>query len=77
MKPYRQISATSAAYSQIFDGRKESLAWCSAAWRLSDTSDGASFVSVAANQVVPLALAVNSFARGESGTVTINVSDIR
>lgn len=77
MKPYRQISATNSAYSQIFDGRKESLAWASAAWRLSDTSDGASYVSVAANQVVPLTVFANSFARGESGSVTINVSDIR
>ena len=77
MNPYRQITVTNSTYGQIFDGRKEALAWSSAAWRLSDTSDGASYVSVAANQMVPLVQRANSFARGESGSATINISDVR
>jgi hypothetical protein len=78
MKPYRQVTVTNATYLQIFDGRKEAWAVSSAAWRLSDSaSPGAGeFIQVAANQPVPLAKFVSSFARGESGSATINIGDI-
>lgn len=79
VKPYRSFSCTtSATDKQISDGAKERVAWAAAAWRMSDTGSftAGEFVVVPANQVVPVTKNVNSFGRGDAGTVTVYVADV-
>ena len=79
MKPYRSISVTSSATDkQISDGAKERVAWASAAWRMSDTGSFTAneFVVVPANQPVPVTKNTITYARGDSGTVTVYIADV-
>lgn len=79
MKPYRSFScSTSATDKQISDGAKERVAWAAAAWRMSDTGSFTSgeFVVVPANQVVPVTKNSTTFARGDSATVTVYITDV-
>lgn len=78
-KPYRSIPATiSTTTAQISDGAKERHAWASDAWKLSDTGSftAGEFVVVPANQIVAVTKGATSFARGDSGTVTIYIADV-
>lgn len=77
-KPYRSFSvSTSTTTGQISDGRIERYAWAAAAWKMSDTGSFTSgeFVVVPANQVVNVAKNTLTYARGDSATVTVYVSD--
>lgn len=78
-KPYRSVSATtSTSTAQISDGAKERVAWAAAAWRLSDTGSftPGEFVVVPANVPVPVTKNSVSYARGDSGTVTVYIGDV-
>ncbi len=79
MKPYRSISVSSSATDkQISDGAKERVAWAASAWRMSDTGSftAGEFVVVPANHPVPVTKNTITYARGDSGTVTVYVADV-
>ena len=79
MKPYRTVSATTTATdAQISDGMKERIAYATAAWKMSDTGSftAGEFVTVPANLPVPVTKNTVTYARGDAGTVTVNVVDI-
>lgn len=70
-------AANSSPYTQIYDGRRKgTYAYASAAWRMSEVASPASaaaYVTVGANEKVILPRNKPTFARGESGMVSIQV----
>lgn len=70
-------AANSSPYTPIYDGRRRgTYAYASAAWRMSEVASPASaaaYVTVAANDKVLLPRNRTTYARGESGTVSIQV----
>ena len=72
----RVPSITNTTYVELFDGSREAYAYCTSAFRLADslTPSGNNYTEVPANVLWPLPIGKTVWARGESGTVTIQVS---
>lgn len=71
--------ANTSPYGEIYSGRRRAYACSTAAWRLSaqaSPADATAYVTVAANQQVLLPRGIKTYARGESGTVTVNVIEL-
>lgn len=71
--------AASSPYTEIYSGRRKAYAFASAAWRMSEQtspSGAAVYVTVAANDKVLLPRGVKSYARGEAGTVSVQVVEL-
>lgn len=75
MKRVPSIPASSP-YTELFDGSREAFAFCTSAFRLADSASpsGNNYTAVPANVLWPLPIGKTVWARGESGTVTIEVS---
>lgn len=73
----RVPSITNSTYVEIWDGRREAYAFCAgSAFRLADSLTPATndYVAVPADRLWPLPVGKSVWARGESGTVTVEVS---
>lgn len=72
----RVPSITNSTYVELFDGSRDAYAFCTAAFRLADslTPSGNNYTAVPANTLWPLPIGKTVWARGESGTVTVEVS---
>lgn len=72
----RVPSITNSTYVVIYDGSREAYAFSTAAFRLADslTPSGDNYTLVPANTLWPLPMGKSVWARGESGTVTVEVS---
>lgn len=72
----RVPSITNTTYVELFDGSREAYAYCKSAFRLADslTPSENNYTEVPANVLWPLPIGKTVWARGESGTVTIQVS---
>ena len=71
--------AASSPYTTVYSGRRRAYAYASAAWRMSEQAspaDATAYVTVAANDKVLLPRGVASYARGESGTVSVQVVEL-
>lgn len=71
--------ANSSPYGEIYSGRRRAYAYSTSAWRLAvkaSPSDATEYVTVPANSDKLLPRGVKSYARGESGTVTVNVIEL-
>lgn len=75
LKMSKNASIGAVTYVQIWAGSYEAYAFSTSAWRLSDKLSPASteYAAIPANQVVPLPMGKPTFARSESGTITIQV----
>lgn len=72
----RVPSITNSTYVPLFDGSREAFAYSTSAFRLADslTPSGNNYVAVPAGVLWPLPVGKSVWARGESGTVTVEVS---
>ena len=72
-------AAASSPYTPIYNGRRKAYAYAAAAWRMSEflnPTDATQYVTVPANLPVLLPRGVTTNARGESGTVSIQVVEL-
>jgi hypothetical protein len=72
----RVPSITNSTYVVLFDGSREAYAYSTAAFRLADSLTPATndYTAVPAGVLWPLPIGKSVWARGESDTVTIEVS---
>lgn len=72
----RVPSITNSTYVELYSGQREAFAYSTAAFRLADSLTPATndYVAVPADRLWPLPVGKTVYARGESGTVTVEVS---